>query len=75
VRANAQPATNGFLDSLPKPLAEFIAAQPGMRKQLLQEHVDDGSGHCEKCGGGGQTGRYIWPCTIRLAALAGSVTS
>lgn len=49
------------------PIVEFMASQPGAADRLLAEHVDDGTGHCRTCSSGGQTGRYRFPCSIRLA--------
>ncbi len=39
-----------------------------MPADLICEHADDGTGHCRVCTAGAQTGRYIWPCQIYLAA-------
>ena len=37
---------------------------------LLQEHRNDGTGHCRVCSSGGQTGRITWPCQLYGAAQA-----
>ena len=50
-------------------LAALILAQPASCiAGLLAEHADDGTGHCRVCSGGGQSGRYRYPCAIRIAA-------
>lgn len=49
-------------------LIALIIARSGMAERLIAEHADDGTGHCRVCSGGGQTGRYVSPCAIRLAA-------
>jgi hypothetical protein len=54
----------------PSDLARLLAAHAGLPTQLLAVHRDDGTGHCRLCSGGGQTGRYTHPCTIRAAATA-----
>jgi len=46
------------------PLVSFLMAEPGMATRLLAQHADDGTGRCQVCSGGGQTGRHLWPCTI-----------
>lgn len=66
----SESGMGGSADALMGSLADFIRARPEMRMRLLREHINDGSDHCGRCGGGGQTGRYVWPCTIRIAALA-----
>jgi hypothetical protein len=38
-----------------------------MADRLEIEHADDGTGRCRSCSAGGQTGRYQYPCNIRLA--------
>jgi hypothetical protein len=50
------------------PLVEVIALSPGLAQRVLERHRDDGTGHCCVCGSGGQTGRYTWPCSLRLLA-------
>jgi hypothetical protein len=54
------------------PLTELIRANPGMAARLLAEHVDDGTGHCRVCSGGGQSGRDVWPCAIHWHAVQAS---
>jgi hypothetical protein len=49
-------------------LIALIIARPGMAARLIAEHTDDGTGHCRVCSAGGQSGRYVYPCAIRLAA-------
>jgi hypothetical protein len=46
-------------------IVAFIAGEPGMAERILAEHADDGTGHCRVCTDGGQTGRHVWPCTLR----------
>lgn len=46
-----------------------IAAMPGMAERLLVAHADDGTGRCAVCSAGAQSGRYVWPCTLRTIAL------
>ncbi|MFD1532187.1 hypothetical protein [Pseudonocardia aurantiaca] len=53
---------------IPADLVAFISAEPGMAQRLYDDHRDDGSGHCRACTGGGQAGRYVWPCSLRRAA-------
>ena len=52
-------------------LAEFVARQPGMASRLTSQHRDDGTGHCQQCTTGGQSGRHVWPCQLSLAATSG----
>jgi hypothetical protein len=52
------------------PLVEFILCHAGMAEVLLDQHRDDGSGHCRVCTTGGQAGRPVWPCTTFAAAEA-----
>jgi hypothetical protein len=49
-------------------LAAFLVGQPSAVAKLLAQHVDDGRGHCQACGIGGQRGHHTWPCTIFNAA-------
>jgi hypothetical protein len=48
-------------------LIALFVSQPQMIERLAVEHADDGSGRCRCCSAGGQTGRYRYPCTIRVA--------
>jgi hypothetical protein len=51
-------------------LVEFYARHV-IAVEKIAAHVDDGTGHCCVCSAGGtQTGRYSYPCSIRLAADA-----
>ncbi|WP_232661910.1 hypothetical protein [Pseudonocardia sp. TRM90224] len=50
-------------------LALLISAEPGLADRLLAAHVDDGTGRCALCSSGAQSGRYVWPCTLRSLAL------
>jgi len=50
-------------------LADLIVDQPVAVTTLLEQHVDDGHGHCRTCTLGGQRGNQTWPCTIYAAAL------
>ena len=52
------------------PLVEFILGHAGMAEVLLDQHRDDGTGHCRVCTTGGQAGRPVWPCTTFVAAEA-----
>ncbi|MGI5125885.1 hypothetical protein ACQEVB_03620 [Pseudonocardia sp. CA-107938] len=52
------------------PLAAALAVLPGVAERLAADHVDDGTGHCRVCVNGGQSGRSVWPCTLRSAADA-----
>jgi len=38
-----------------------------MATRLVDQHRDDGTGHCLTCSSGAQTGRYAHPCNILLA--------
>jgi hypothetical protein len=49
-------------------LVELMMAQPGSAEQIIEEHRNDGSGHCRVCTTGSQAGRHIWPCTLRTCA-------
>jgi hypothetical protein len=49
-------------------LVAFIEGWPGLAEALTRRHADDGTGHCGQCTSGGQVGRHVWPCQIRLAA-------
>lgn len=51
------------------PAVEFVAREPGLAERLLADHGDDGSGHCERCTGGSQSGRHVWPCQIHDLAV------
>ncbi len=52
----------------------FLARQPDLLRQLLAEHVDDGTGHCRVCAVSAQAGYLGWPCTIaRYVARASPV--
>jgi hypothetical protein len=50
-------------------LASLIVDEPGAVAALLEQHVDDGHGHCRTCTLGGQRGNQTWPCTIYAAAV------
>lgn len=52
------------------PLIEFLRREPDMIDRLLAVHVDDGTGRCAVCTGGGQSGWSSWPCTIHAFARA-----
>jgi hypothetical protein len=47
------------------PLVALFMSQPSMIERLDPEHVDDGTGHCRSCSSGGQSGRGVYPCSIR----------
>jgi hypothetical protein len=54
--------------------AAELAGMPDVIVRLLQEHVDDGSGHCRTCTTPGRgTPNAAWPCGLfaiaRYAAL------
>ena len=49
-------------------LVELIMVQPGSVERILEEHRNDGSGHCRVCTTGAQAGRSVWPCTLRACA-------
>jgi hypothetical protein len=49
--------------------AAELARMGGLPRLLLEQHTDDGSGHCAICSEGGQAGRYVYPCTLRTAAI------
>jgi hypothetical protein len=49
-------------------LTALLLAQPASVALLLAEHADDGTKHCRVCSGGAQSGRYQYPCVLRLAA-------
>jgi hypothetical protein len=49
------------------PLIALIMSQPRMVDRLEVQHSDDGSGRCRICSAGAQTGRYRYPCPIRVA--------
>jgi hypothetical protein len=49
-------------------LAIFLASEPGALAKLLEEHRNDGRGHCRICTVGGQQGYQLWPCNIAAAA-------
>ena len=51
-------------------LAALARTDQDMKRRLLQEHVDDGTGRCRGCPLGGQRGLQLWPCTIRQAIIA-----
>ncbi|MGH3565444.1 MAG: hypothetical protein ACRDRH_05330 [Pseudonocardia sp.] len=46
------------------PIVVFMARQPELLRRLLDEHVDDGTGHCRVCAIGDQAGYRTWPCNI-----------
>ncbi len=46
-------------------IVAFIAGEPGMAQRMLDEHADDGTGHCRVCSAGPQAGRKVWPCPLR----------
>jgi hypothetical protein len=48
-------------------LVALLVSQPRMIATLGPAHADDGTGHCRSCSSGAQTGRYLYPCAIRLA--------
>lgn len=50
-------------------LANLIVDEPVAVTTLLEQHVDDGHGHCRTCTLGGQRGNQTWPCTIYAAAV------
>lgn len=50
--------------------AAAIAAVPGLARRLLADHVDDGSGRCQRCAIGAQAGKERWPCRIQTYARA-----
>jgi hypothetical protein len=61
--------------STASPLALQLLPHVHAWRQLLREHVDDGSGHCAGCRSQ-VSPRVWWPCTLRavaaeVAALAG----
>jgi hypothetical protein len=49
-------------------LTVLLLSEPVAVTHLLTQHMDDGTRHCRVCTAGGQTGRYRYPCLIRLAA-------
>lgn len=55
------------VDDIDESLVALLQARPTMVERLAQEHVDDGAGRCSKCSSGAQTGRYRFPCLIKLA--------
>jgi hypothetical protein len=48
-------------------LVTLLISQPHMIERLAPRHADDGHGRCKSCSSGGQTGRYRFPCSIKLA--------
>ena len=52
----------------PHPFAVELARFDALPRALLEIHADDGTGHCQVCSAGAQTGRYQHPCTIRTLA-------
>jgi hypothetical protein len=48
-------------------LVALLVSQPQMIERLAPQHEDDGSGRCRSCSSGAQTGRYRYPCPIRVA--------
>jgi hypothetical protein len=47
------------------PLVALFISQPSILDKLNPEHVDDGTGHCVSCSSGSQSGRAVYPCSIR----------
>ncbi|QYN41138.1 hypothetical protein K1T35_48235 (plasmid) [Pseudonocardia sp. DSM 110487] len=50
------------------PLVALICSNPEMAVRLIEDHRDDGTGHCRSCSSGAQTGHYTFPCNILLDA-------
>lgn len=53
-------------------LARFLLSQPTAVARLLDQHVDDGTGHCRTCCSGDQRGFLAWPCALYEAATLAS---
>lgn len=54
---------------LTRELVKFLRSQPPSASgELLRRHREDGTGHCMVCSGGGQRGRFTWPCQLYAAA-------
>jgi hypothetical protein len=50
-------------------LIEFFENHPAVLAQMLTDHVDDGTGHCRACRGGGTASApQSWRCQVRVAA-------
>jgi hypothetical protein len=64
----ATPPLTSTVEGAVDPLVMLIRSQPGMAQRLLAQHTDDGTGRCRVCSGGGQTGRFRWPCTLHRCA-------
>lgn len=56
-------------------LVALMVNQHGMAATVIDQHVDDGTGHCRTCTAGAQTGRYTWPCLTYLAARRAAGTT
>ena len=45
-------------------IVAFIAGEPGMAQRMLDQHVDDGSGHCRTCLRRQDGAAQVWPCPL-----------
>lgn len=50
--------------------ADVLADCGDLPHRLVDQHGNDGTGHCVVCTEGGQSGRKTFPCAIRSAATA-----
>jgi hypothetical protein len=56
------------LSARDRAFAVELARCGGLPERLLAVHVDDGSGRCTECSGGGQSARYRFPCSLQILA-------
>lgn len=53
-----------------QPLIDIVGAFPTLPAQLLDEHADDGTGHCTSCPVDGSAAARPWPCALHDLAVA-----